>query len=86
MAALELEILPLYNEFLDYLIEKASPSEILAFKASEDAQHYARELIERNSTGTITPEERQQLEQMLAFERMMSVLKAKALVALKKAQ
>lgn len=84
MAAIELEILPLYNEFLDYLIDKATPSEILAFKASDDAQVYARELIERNSAGTITPEERHQLEQMLTFERMMSVLKAKALGALKR--
>jgi hypothetical protein len=79
------EILPLYNEFLDYLIEKASPQEILAFKASDAAQDYARTLIERNSAGTITPSERIQLEQMLQFERMMSVLKAKAIAILEKA-
>ncbi|MEP7294080.1 MAG: hypothetical protein ABI835_19995 [Chloroflexota bacterium] len=76
-------LLPLYDEFLDYLIEKASPAEILAFQPSEDAQEYARDLLERNSEGELTVEEKYQLAQMLQFERMMSVLKAKALAARK---
>ncbi len=75
-------LLPLYDEFLDYLIEKASSAEILAFQASEAAQDYAEELLELNNEGTLTPEEKYQLNQMLQFERMMSVLKAKALAAL----
>lgn len=76
-------LLPLYDEFLDYLVEKASPAEILAFHPSETAQDYARELLERNNEGALTLEEKNKLEQMLQFERMMSVLKAKALAALK---
>lgn len=76
-------LLPLYDEFLSYLVEKATPSEILAFQPSEAAQEYARDLLERNNEGTLTPEERYTLEQMLQFERMMSVLKSKALAALK---
>jgi hypothetical protein len=78
-------ILPLYDEFLDLLLEKATPEEILAFKASPEAQAYAHELIERSSAGTLTPEERQQLEQMVEFERMMALLKVKALKATRKA-
>lgn len=77
------QVLPLYDQFLDYLIEKATPQEILAFKASEDAQQYARILLERLSAGILTPDEQVQLEQMRQFERMMSLLKSKALVALK---
>jgi hypothetical protein len=74
-------LLPLYDEFLDYLIEKATPQEILAFKASPEAQAKAQDLIERNNAGTLTPDETRLLGQMLEFERMLSVLKAKALKA-----
>jgi len=74
-------LLPLYDEFLDYLIEKATPQEILAFQASPEAQATAQDLIERNNAGTLTPDETRVLNQMLEFERMMSVLKAKALKA-----
>mgnify|MGYP001351610819 CR=1 FL=1 len=75
-------LLPLYDEFLDFLIEKATPQEILAFKASPEAQAYAQELIERNNAGTLTPDEARTLGQMLEFERMMSLLKVKAMKAL----
>lgn len=74
-------LLPLYDEFLDFLVEKATPEQILAFKASPEAQAYAQELIERNSAGELSPEEEQTLQQMANFERMMSLLKAKALKA-----
>jgi len=76
-------LLPLYDEFLDYLIEKATPQEILAFQASPEAQATAQDLIERNNAGTLTPDETRVLNQMLEFERMMSVLKAKALKAVR---
>lgn len=76
-----LNLLPLYDEFLDYLIEKATPQEILAFKASPEAQATAQDLIERNNAGMLTPDEARMLGQMLEFERMLSVLKAKALKA-----
>ena len=73
-----------YDKFLDYLVEKATPEEILAFQLSEEDQEYARELVERNNAGTLTPDEMAQVQQLLQFERMVSALKAKALKALKK--
>ncbi len=76
------QVLPLYDQFLDYLVEKATPDDILAFQATEDARNHARILLERQSAGTLTPEETLQLEQMRQFERMMALLKSKALLAL----
>lgn len=73
---------PLYDEFLDFLVERVTPAEILAFKASDEAQRRAERLTERNQAGTLTPEEAAELEQMLELELLLSVLKAKALVAL----
>jgi hypothetical protein len=71
-----------YDELLEYLIEQATPEQILAFKLSEAAKAYAQELVERHKEGTLTPEERLELDEMLRFEGKMSVLKAKALAAL----
>ena len=80
---MSVHLLPTYEEFIDHLIAKATPQEILAFKPSQEAQAHAHELLERNQEGTLTPEERSQLEQMVKFEQMMTVLKAKALAALR---
>lgn len=75
-------MLPLYDELLEYLVDKATPQEILAFKASPEAQAYAQDLIERQSEGRLSPQEAQILGQMEQVERLMSVLKAKALRSL----
>jgi hypothetical protein len=76
-------LLPLYDEFLNLVVEKVTPEAILAFKASPEAQAEAQELLERNSAGTLTPDEEYRLKEMANFERMMALLKSKALVALR---
>lgn len=73
---------PIYNDLLDYLIEKATPAEILAFQPSADAQARAELLLEHSSEGTLTPDERAELDQMLQVDRLVSVLKARAQAAL----
>ena len=75
---------PIYEELLDYLVEKATPEEILNFSVSEAAQRRATELSERNNAGTLSSSERQELEQMMELDRFVSVLKAKAILALSK--
>lgn len=72
------------DDLLDYLVEKATPQEILAFEASEEAKERARELIERNNAGTLTAEERVEIEQILEVERLVTMLKARALAAMKR--
>jgi hypothetical protein len=76
---------PVYDAFLDYLVQKATPREILAFQLPESARERAEELLDRNNAGTLTPEERAELEQMLQTDRLISVLKARALDALSRA-
>jgi hypothetical protein len=73
---------PLYDAFLDYLVQKATPHEILAFQLPESAQERADELLERNNKGTLTPEEEVELQQMLQADHLISVLKARALEAI----
>lgn len=78
MAALS----PVYDDLLDFLIEKATPQEILAFNASKIAAERAEELLEKNNAGTLTSDEDAELQQMLQVDRLVSVLKARALEAL----
>lgn len=46
-------LLPEFDEFLDFLVEKVTPEEILAFKVSESLQAWADELSELNKEGQI---------------------------------
>jgi hypothetical protein len=68
----------IYDELIDFLVDKASPEEILAFKPSPRAQMRAEVLLDRNNAGVLTPEEQLELEQMLYFERRVALLKAQA--------
>lgn len=75
---------PPIDDFLDYLVEKATPEEILAYKASEKEQEHANDLLERGSAGLLTPEEKAELDVMLEAHRFVTVVKSKALKALRK--
>jgi len=72
-------ISPVYDELVGYLAQKAPPEEVLAFELSSELQAYAEALLERNASASLDSAERQELEQMLHFDRLVSVLKAKAL-------
>lgn len=74
---------PAYDEFLDYLVTKASPRDILDFRPSESAQERANYLTEKNKANTLTPDEKAELEQLMEYDSLVSVLKAKALASLK---
>jgi hypothetical protein len=76
-------VLPAFDAFLDYLVEKATPQEILAFSVSEEEQERAGELLERQNAGKLTPDEKMELDRMLEFDRWISLIKAKALAAMK---
>ena len=76
-------ILPDYDKFLDFLVEKATPEEILAFKVSESLQARADELSELNKEGKLTSQEAVELQQMMEFDEWISLLKSKALKTLK---
>jgi hypothetical protein len=75
-------ILPDYDKFLDFLVEKATPEEILAFRVSESLQARADELSELNKEGKLTSQQIIELQQMLEFDEWVSLLKSKALKAL----
>jgi hypothetical protein len=72
------QILRAYDEIFDYLASKVSPEDILAFKVSEKAQARATKLLDKNNAGTLTPEERNELDLILHFDGKVAVLKVEA--------
>ncbi len=74
----------IYDELLNYLLDRATAQEILAFKPSEQAQERSTDLLDRNNAGTLNAAEQLELEQMLYFDRKISILKAKAAAEIKK--
>lgn len=77
---------PFFDEFFDYLVETASPEQVLAFQPSTQAQARATELLNKNSDGTITASEQAELEQFRQYDAMLTKLKLKARLSLQNQQ
>lgn len=72
---------PAYDYFLDFVVEKATPQEILAFELPGEARQHAIDLLDKQDADALTPEESTELEQMRHVDRLLSALKARALAA-----
>ena len=70
------------DEFLSFILERPTAQQILAYKVSPEVQARITELVERNSEGSLSEIEQQELQEHVEFDRMMSLLKAKALAAI----
>ena len=75
---------PAHESMLDFLVEKATPEEILAFKVSDAEQERASELLDKQNEGTLTPDEEAELEVIRQLDLLYMALRAKALRALRK--
>ena len=72
---------PAYDYLLNFLVEKATPDEILAFEIPSIERQRAIDLLDKQDADILTPEEASELEQMRQVDRLVSALKAKALAA-----
>jgi hypothetical protein len=69
---------PIYIDFLDFLLERADPEDVLAYQASEEQQERAFELLEKNNAGTLTVDEEMELARMQEINRLVKLLKVRA--------
>jgi hypothetical protein len=72
-----------YDRLLDEIVQKMTPEDILALRASDDEQARAVDLLVRRSAGTLTPDEQTELDQIAQFDRLVGLLKARAAAALR---
>jgi hypothetical protein len=71
------------DHFLDFLVEKATPQEILAYKVPDSVNARTIELLERRDEGNLTASEAEELEQIRQMDLMLQALYARALRALR---
>ena len=80
LLALSLEQPPLpakiYHYILDFLASKPTLEQIIAFRPTIQMQERLNLLITRNSTGQLTPIERQELDEDERIEHLIVMLKA----------
>jgi len=70
--------LPFYETALDFPARGPSPLEIVRYTPSEDAQQRFSDLLEANRQRILTFAEEEELDHYVRFDRMMTLLKAKA--------
>jgi hypothetical protein len=73
---------PSYDSLLDFLVEKATPEEILAFELSPQEVNRAEELSDKSKAGRLSDAEAYELEKMMQTELLIGSLRARALAAL----
>jgi hypothetical protein len=74
-----------FGEITDFLATNPTPAEIIAYRLPDDLQERAHYLLERNGEDELTPEEREEMMDFVRVDQMMSLLKAKMKLKLKKA-
>ncbi|MBZ0307764.1 MAG: hypothetical protein K8I82_16975 [Anaerolineae bacterium] len=65
-------------DVLDFLLSAPTPQQIIQFQASEAAQARLRYLLEANRQGTLSAEERAELDEASQMNHFIMLLKAKA--------
>jgi hypothetical protein len=67
-----------YEEVIEFIAAGTSPSNVAAFRPSEAARQRVTELIQREKTTGLTPDETSELEHYLQLEHLMRLAKARA--------
>jgi hypothetical protein len=68
----------LAQDIIEFFAKGPDSSHIVEFKPSARSVERARELLEKNREGTLTPAEQIELDQMSLLNRLFSMIKAKA--------
>ncbi len=63
------------DEVLDFLVSAPTPEQIIAFHASESAQERLRTLLDINRNGTLTADEKSELDEMNRVNHFLHSLK-----------
>jgi hypothetical protein len=73
-----IQILPAYQDVLDFLVAQPSPEQITAFKVSEVAQTGLRTLLDQNREASLSQSEADELNLYEQLDQLMTLLKARA--------
>jgi len=65
------------EEVAEFFARGPSPGEIAAFRLSHETIALIRELLYKNSAGTLTPEESQELDELVMLDRMVNLIRSR---------
>jgi hypothetical protein len=70
-------LLRAYEEIASFFARSPSSREIAAFRLSDQTIARLRELLEKNSAGTLTPDEADELDQVSHLNRMLLLIRSR---------
>lgn len=72
----------LMNELLDLLMRSPTPQQLLDFRASESVQQRVQYLLEANRNGTLSADERNEMDELSRTDHFVTLIKARAMKSL----
>jgi hypothetical protein len=73
-----MNIMPAYNEIVDFIAAGVTPEDLAAFQPSQAAKERVEDLIRREKTIGLTLEETSELNNYLQLEHLMRLTKSRA--------
>ncbi len=67
-----------YEEIIDFIAAGTTPSRVIAFQPSEEVKARVADLLSREKTTGLSPDESSELNQYLQLEHLMRLAKARA--------
>src|SRR5438128_7800579 len=67
-----------YEEFVDFLAAGTTPQGVIDFRPSDETKTRVADLIHRQKTTSLSPDETAELNQYLQIEHLMRLAKARA--------
>ena len=69
---------PVYLEIVDFIAAGTTPEAVMDFHPSREAQQRLAVLIEREKAGSVSPEEKAELDHFMELEHILRMAKARA--------
>lgn len=67
-----------YDEIVEFIASGPSPLAVSQFQVSQETKDYVADLIHKEKTSGLTPEETKALDHFMHFEHLMRLAKARA--------
>ncbi len=67
-----------YDEIIDLFASGGGAQSVLSFRPSPETVERVRDLLARSKEGTLTDDERAELDRFVEIERLMQLVKARA--------
>lgn len=67
-----------YEEVIEFIAAGTSPQNVVAFRPSQNARERVADLIHREKTSSLSPDEKSELDHYLQLEHLMRLAKAQA--------